>query len=409
MGSRDFKNILRLTEKSYGKERRKNLTKEELENSSPFPNPVVYEDIDAEMHRWVEEELAVSFEGKRLPTMDLFSNQRFSEYMQSWDFVDENNNLILNFKTVSRENNPKSGTINGETKNIPGDKTFLMKRVEAKDENNRKYFIEYRMKQPFSVDLVYNIGIMTNKYELINKFNTMVNEKFKAITAYIRPKGHFMSMILNDISDESEYNIDDRQFYSQLYNITVRAYIITEESFITEEKSELKFIGFEGETHPNKAIVEVQDVSQPCPNNPFYYQPIKINAYIAECCEKLKFNVDSNYILEYIKISQNVRGFKLFLNDFEINFEINVVKETDKEPGGIFYNFDEFEIGDKYAIINTETKNGDEIKICKLHRLISGIDSEFDFFGYDKAMICNKDDNFESDFEEEVEMMCEKE
>lgn len=410
MESRNFKNVLRLAEKSYGKERRRNLTKEELKDSKPFPNPVVYEDIDAEMHRWVEEDLMITFENKRLPTMDLFSNQRFSEYMQSWDFVDENNNLILNFKTISRENNPKSGTINGETKNIPGERTFLMKRVEAKDENNRKYFIEYRMKQPFSVDLIYNVSIMTNKYELINKFNLMVNEKFKAIQCYIRPKGHFMSMILNDISDESEYNIDDRQFYSQTYNITVRAYIITEENFITEEKPSLKFIGFDGETHPNKAIVEVEDASQPCPNNPYYYQPIKINVIMDECCDKVKFNVDSNFVIEYLKISpDNLRSFKLFFNDSEVVREIKTVKEKDKEEGGLFYDFDEFQIGDRYLILNIETKNGDEFKISSLKRKLAGIDSEFEFFGYDKSIIL--DDRKDYDYEEDklMGMTCEKE
>ena len=410
MGSRDFKNVLRLTEMSYGKERRKNLTKEELKDSKPFPNPVVYEDIDAEMHRWVEEELMISYEDKRLPTMDLFSNQRFSEYMQSWDYVDENNNLILNFKTVSRENNPKSGTINGETKNIPGERTFLMKRVEAKDKNNRKYYIEYRMKQPFSIDLIYNIGIMTNRYELINEFNLMVNEKFKAIDCYIRPKGHFMSMILNDISDESEYNIDDRQFYSQTYNITVRAYIVTEENFITEEVPALKFIGFEGETHPNKAIVEVEDASQPCPNNPYYYQPIKINVIMDECCEKVKFNLDSNFILEYLKIGpDNLRGFRLYINDTEVIREIEEVTEADKEEGGIFYDFDEFQVGDRYVVLDIETQEGDEIKICGLRRRLAGISSEFEFFGYDKSIILDERKVYDDSEEKDMEMICEKE
>ena len=410
MGSRDFKNVLRLAERSYGKERRRNLTKEELKDSKPFPNPVVYEDIDAEMHRWVEEELMITFENKRLPTMDLFSNQRFSEYMQSWDYVDENNNLILNFKTVSRENNPKSGTINGETKNIPGERTFLMKRVEAKDKNNRKYYIEYRMKQPFSIDLIYNIGIMTNKYELINEFNLMVNEKFKAIDCYIRPNGHFMSMVLNDISDESEYKIDDRQFYSQTYNITVRAYIVTEENFITEEKPSLKFLGFEGETHPNGAIVEVEDASQPCPNNPYYYQPIKINVIMDECCDKVKFNVDSNFVLEYLKINpDNLINFRLFFNDTEQVININVVKEQDKDIDGIFYDFDEFQVGDRYTILNIETQDGDEFKISGLKRRLSGSDSEFEFFGYDKSIILDEGKDYDEAEDKDMEMTCEKE
>lgn len=410
MGSRNFKNVLRLAERSYGKERRKNLTKEELKDSTPFPNPVVYEDIDAEMHRWVEEDLMITFEDKRLPTMDLFSNQRFSEYLQSWDYVDENNNLILNFKTISRENNPKSGTINGETKNIPGERTFLMKRVEAKDDNNRRYFIEYRMKQPFSIDLIYNISIMTDKYELINKFNLLVNEKFKAIDCYIRPKGHYMSMVLNDISDESEYNIDDRQFYSQTYNITVRAYIVTEENFITEEKPFLKFIGFEGETHPNTAIVEVEDASQPCPINPYYYQPVKLDVEMGECCDKVKFTLDFDFSAYYLKVcTDNVKKFRLFINDTEVEFTILYVKEEDKEEGGIFYEYDDFNVGDRYVVLNMELSEGDEIKISGLHRLLAGIDSRFEFFGQDKTIILDEEKDYDEAEEKDMGLICEKE
>ena len=44
---------------------------------------------------------------------------------------------------------------------------MLMKRVEAYDKNNRKYFIDYKVKQPIAVDFVYTIGIVTNKYELL--------------------------------------------------------------------------------------------------------------------------------------------------------------------------------------------------------------------------------------------------
>ena len=66
-------------------------------------------------------------------------------------------------------------------------------------------------------------------YELLNEFNLMMNDKFKSIQCYIRPNDHFIPMILNDISDESEYSIDNRQYYSQTYNITVKAYIITED------------------------------------------------------------------------------------------------------------------------------------------------------------------------------------
>jgi hypothetical protein len=43
-----------------------------------------------------------------------------------------------------------------------------------------------------------------------------------------------MPMTLKEVSDESEYTIDDRKYYSQSYKITVRAYIIRNEDFEVE-------------------------------------------------------------------------------------------------------------------------------------------------------------------------------
>ena len=329
MGSRDFKNFMGYDNQPDPKELRLNYDKEELKDGSPFPNPLTYEDIDREFKKWVEESLEISYEGEKLPTMTLFSNQRFSEYMQSWKFTDENQNPILNFKTILRENNPKSGTINGESKNIPGEHTWLMKRLTATDKNNREYYIEYRMKQPFSVDLLYKVSIFTNKFELLNNFNTLVNDRFKAITAYIRPNGHYISMILTDISDDSEYSINDRQYYSQSYSITVRAYIITEDSFVVHEVPRLSFIGFDvngggshadieiGGTHKPAEVQTILTETDDCVDNkPYYYRDVTLRMVVDPCDLNLKFTMDSDFTAVKDKsFSVNVKYFKLKIND----------------------------------------------------------------------------------------------
>ena len=137
--SRVYKNTLKLRNKPYGTELRKNMAKEILKDSTPLPQTLLYKDIDEEFERWVKEDLYMSFEGEALPTISLFSNQRFSEYMQSWENVDDKKNLILNFKAISRENNPKAGTIVGQSRNIPGEHSIVMKSIEAYDKNKRKY------------------------------------------------------------------------------------------------------------------------------------------------------------------------------------------------------------------------------------------------------------------------------
>ena len=169
--SRNYKNIIKLKRDVVGKERRENLVKEFLQDNTPLPKPVEYEDIDKEFERWVSEELDISFEEQKLPTYLMLTNQRFSEYLQSWQHVDEKKNLILNFKAITRENNPKLGSIVGDTRNIPGDIDFLMKRVQAVDKSGHRYFIDYRVKQPISIDLIYTVSIFTNKYQLLNEFS----------------------------------------------------------------------------------------------------------------------------------------------------------------------------------------------------------------------------------------------
>lgn len=371
--SRNYKNIIKLRKNAFGEERRKNLNKEIVKDSTPIPLPLEYEDIDREFKKWVDESLRIVFENRELPTFSLFSNQRFSEFMQSWDEVDEKKNLIVNFKTVTRENNPKGGTLLGNTKNIPGDYSILMKRVEAYDKANRKYYIDYRVKQPFTVDLIYTVGIITNKYELLNEFNQKVNEQFKSINCYIRPNGHLIPMKLNDISDESEYNIDNRTYYSQNYSITVMAYIMPKESFIVEEIPNMIFAGFEGEKRKG-SYAEIEEL--PCwmekedENKKDYdYIPINIRIHFDTCnFSGYKFKIDTNFQTKNIKLT-NVRSFKITVNDVEV------------------------ELNEDFSI-----KEHDEIKISKLIRYNSYEDAEILIEGFNLSEIYNtKDEIYEKE------------
>lgn len=404
--SRNYKNILRLRNRAFGNERRENMYKEVLEDSTPIPKPVTYEDIDKEMYKWVDEQLMIDFEGRRVPTMNLYSNQRFSEYMQSWKFVDNDKNLILDFKTVSRESNPQSGTINEDAKNIPGERTYLMKRVSARDRNDREYYIDYRMKQPFSIDLAYKVSIMTNKYELINKFNIEVNNRFKAIDCYIAPNGYYMSMILDSISDDSEYSIDNRQFYSQSFYITVRAFIITEDGLIVEEVPKLKFYGVDdGQKESHVEIEDFELSVSECPWNPYKYIPVKISISMNYCCDKTKFTLDSDFSCKFLKIGEKLRGFRMFKNDEELEIgEILTVSEEEKKDGGLFFNDGTFSIGDRYVVFEHEFKDGDEIKVCGIKRYRSGEDIELYMIGLDKTDVYDTE-TFE-EYGEEINVDC---
>lgn len=226
---------------AIGKERRLNTVKTVLEHQPHFPKTLEYEDIDTEMVKWLSEDFDITYDGKKLNTYKLFSNQRISEYGQTWQNLDEKGNLDINFKTLTREPNPQKGDNQGGYYNIPMEISFPLFSVRTVDENGIEYTESYSMKQPIAVNLIYTIGVFTNSYKIINKMNVLVHKQFKGLEKYIFPNGYPIPLELNSISDESEYTIDDRKYYSQTYQIKAMAYVITEDDFIvTKTPSRVK-------------------------------------------------------------------------------------------------------------------------------------------------------------------------
>ena len=85
---------------------RKSYAQDILRKAPIFPKPLEYSDIDASFNDFVQNDLGLTVNGKDVPTFTLFSNQRFSEYSQTWMHSDEDGNLILNFKTINRSTAP---------------------------------------------------------------------------------------------------------------------------------------------------------------------------------------------------------------------------------------------------------------------------------------------------------------
>lgn len=259
-----YLDAFKLRRKAEGVERRRNMSKLILEHAPNFPLAITYEDIDQAFIDWVEDALYIEYDGVRVPTYRLFSTQKISEYSQTWSNLDSNGNLILNFKTVTRENNPKLGKNQGDSFNIPGNRDYPLFIVPTLQENGTEAYEMYSMKQPMSVDFLYKVTLVTNKYALLNKMNELVLTQFKAINAYISPNEHPMPLTLDDVSDGSEYTINDRKFYSQTYSITLKGYIIREEDYIvTKLPSRVVFglLGIKGEPYIDgrKPMVEIEE------------------------------------------------------------------------------------------------------------------------------------------------------
>ena len=182
---RSNKNLILREPKIIGPDIRENMYKEVTRNGTPFPTaPLCYEDIDKEFERWVKEDLEIVYEGKKLETMVMYSNQRFSEFMQNWDNSDDKKNMFLHFKTISREKNPKGGTIIDSAYNVPGDRWYTMKRIKTYDKAGRPFYVSYKIRQPYAIDLNYKVSIVTNTIEVINDFHCNIMPIWPDITLF---------------------------------------------------------------------------------------------------------------------------------------------------------------------------------------------------------------------------------
>lgn len=338
-----FLDKFKLRHKAFGVERRRNMTKIIMEKAPNFPLSVGYKDIDESFKEWVENDLDVAFDGKKLPTFRLFSNQRINEYAQNWQHLDEAGNLLMNFKTITRDNNPKHGKNQGESYNIPGNRSYPMFSVPTLQENGQQAYDIYSMKQPFCIDLVYTVCVVTNKYELINTMNELVHNKFKSINCYISPNGHYMPMTLEDISDESEYSLDDRKYYSQAYSIKIKAYIIKEEDFqVTRIPSRVivRMLGVNDKkrtNNNNNTSIEIEEedyYNDPChireEEDPFYYKKYEINIHYGSCEKEVMFTSDVDMVIKSFEVD-NVYDFVFFLNDEPQDLEKEIKMYVDDE------------------------------------------------------------------------------
>lgn len=65
----------------------------------------------------------------------------------------------------------------------------------------------------------------------LNTFNKNVIEKFASRQAYQVIKGHYIPIVMGEISDESVMELEKRKFYIQSYSFTMLGFLIDENEF----------------------------------------------------------------------------------------------------------------------------------------------------------------------------------
>ena len=158
----------------------------ELQGAPIVINPVEYEDIDNSFCEFFKEGMnMVDEDGNKFETYTFFSNQRFSEFLQTWNHDDEDGNLLMNFFTITRDNNPNWGTMHGGSYNIPGNNRFTVLMRDVVDDNGVDCYEITSMSQPVQVDIMYRFSLITAKFKYLNEFNTKINYLFASKQCYL--------------------------------------------------------------------------------------------------------------------------------------------------------------------------------------------------------------------------------
>jgi hypothetical protein len=225
-----FKKDINIVRQPYGFEQRQGYLNDISNKGTFLPRGVMYEDMDSTFIEFVEKDLAIEIDGKKVPVLFL-TLQRWSEFSKTWQFADKYRDIEMPFITVVRQPNPQVGRNQAGLFNIPGRNNYTYLKVPT-FEGGRTGVDVYKIPQPTSVDLIYEVRLFCNRMRDLNKLNQLVQRVFQSRQHYIRVNGHPMPVHLDNIGDES--NIDDfenRRFYIQPFEMSLYGYILDESDF----------------------------------------------------------------------------------------------------------------------------------------------------------------------------------
>lgn len=212
-------------------DRREQLLDYITEDGTYLPKSILHEDLDLGMLEFVKNDLSTVVSGKKIPTIDIIiTTQNWAQFAETWNFTDLDENINPPFIATVRNPDVKFGTNPALKYNIPNKKMFYYAKVPTWD-GNRKGMDIYKIPQPVPVDITFNVKIFCNRMTELNAFNKVIVSKFASRQAYTFIKGHYIPIILENVSDESVLDLEKRKYYIQDYSFTMLGFLIDEKEF----------------------------------------------------------------------------------------------------------------------------------------------------------------------------------
>ena len=227
---KNYRKNLKFTPTPQGFEARQGILNDIANPGTYLPKGILHEDMDREFVQYMNDDISLVLNGEKVPVIFL-SIQRWAEFAKTWQFSDEYKNITMPFITIIRKPDAQTGTNYAGTFNVPGKPTFTYMKIPTWDGNIKSFDI-YKIPQPVSVDLNYEVRLFCTRMRDLNLFNRDILESFSAGEKYIRVNGHPIPLLMDSIGDESSIqNLDEKRYYVQLFSIKMLGYLLDPKQF----------------------------------------------------------------------------------------------------------------------------------------------------------------------------------
>lgn len=226
-----------------GKARVKQLLEGTDLKSVYLPKNITIENIDTSVFEVFDGEFKLTIDQKMVPVI-FMSNERWGEFEKTWQYQDNDKNILPPFITVKRVGAPEKGTIWGDVYTYAQRRTFKYVDVPTL-EDDFIIFTRYKIPQAAPIDLEYEIS-MFSMYQIDeNMFDEKMVSKFSSRQVYSIYNGNYFPMHVDSTANNDE--IDDangQRLYVSTFTIKVKAYIQDENEFEITKTSKFARINY---------------------------------------------------------------------------------------------------------------------------------------------------------------------
>lgn len=199
-----------------------------MKNRTKYPVSITLETLDREFAEWLKAK-NITINSRVVPIIFILS-EKWAFFKKNWKLMDVDKNIEYPLIAIRRGNIEKLQ----EKINIPGNKfvTCVEPTIVGAGSTHRYY----KMKQPTKLRVSYELHFISNYISDDNAIVEKLIDTFSSSEAGINYHGHYMPLIINGITDETNYDAPDAErIIHKSTTIDLNGYLINKEDF--EEKT----------------------------------------------------------------------------------------------------------------------------------------------------------------------------